>query len=140
MEELEVEPDDDKLRRSESNLLRRVTTTNSNRIAKITLNCGPNGRRRLVRPEKTIRIGRNRSIRVRLVTDDDDDDKCVNLDIFRCISNNVLVLSKLYGFGTCSVLNFTYKTLIADHELFINGYRMSLRTKGILQGRLFCNF
>ena len=38
LEELKVEPDDDKLRRCESNCLRRVTRTDSNRIAKITLN------------------------------------------------------------------------------------------------------
>ena len=54
LEELKVEPVDQKLRRYKSNWLRHVTRMDSSRMARIVLNCRPNGRRQLV-------------------TDDDDD-------------------------------------------------------------------
>jgi hypothetical protein len=44
LEELEVEPIDEKLRIYKSNWLRHVTRMNNNRVSKIMLNCGPNGR------------------------------------------------------------------------------------------------
>ena len=50
LEELKAEPADDKLRRYKSNLQQHVRRMNSSRMAKIMLNCGPNGRRRLGRP------------------------------------------------------------------------------------------
>jgi len=43
-ESLKVEPVDSKVRRCESNWLRRVTRMNSSRMANIVLNCRPNGR------------------------------------------------------------------------------------------------
>jgi hypothetical protein len=49
LEELKTELVDEKLRRYKSNLLRHVTRMNSSRMAKIMLNCRPNGRRRLGR-------------------------------------------------------------------------------------------
>jgi len=50
LEELIVEPVDEKLRRHKSNwLLGHVTRTNNNRMPKIMLKCRPNGRRRLGR-------------------------------------------------------------------------------------------
>jgi hypothetical protein len=45
LEELKVEPIDEKLRRYKSNWLRHVTRMNNNRVSKIMLNCKPNGRR-----------------------------------------------------------------------------------------------
>jgi len=53
-EEVEVVPDDEKLRRYKSSRLRQVTRMNNNRIPKIMLNYGPNGRRRLGRPWKKL--------------------------------------------------------------------------------------
>jgi hypothetical protein len=52
LEELKVEPDDERLRRNKSNWLRHITRTNSNRMPKILMNYRPNGRRRLGRPWK----------------------------------------------------------------------------------------
>ena len=52
MEELKVEPADDKLRRFKSSLLRHVARMNGSRVPKIILNCRPYGRRRLGRPLK----------------------------------------------------------------------------------------
>ena len=53
LEELKVEPFDEKLRRCKSNWLQHVTRTN-NRMPEIILNCIPNGRRRLGRPLKRL--------------------------------------------------------------------------------------
>jgi len=77
LENLKVEPFDEKLRRYKSNWLRHVIRMSSSRIAKIVLNCRPNGRRRLGRPLKRVAIGRerNKSIEASLVMDDDDDDE-----------------------------------------------------------------
>jgi len=50
LEALKAEKADDKLRGYKSNLLQHVTRMNSSRMAKIMLNCRPNGRRRLGRP------------------------------------------------------------------------------------------
>ena len=47
LEEMKVEPADEKLKRYKSNLLRHVTRMKSNRMPKIMLNYRPNGRRRL---------------------------------------------------------------------------------------------
>jgi hypothetical protein len=47
LEVLTVEPVDKKLRRYKSKWLLRVTKMNSSGMAKIMLNCRPNGRRRL---------------------------------------------------------------------------------------------
>jgi hypothetical protein len=64
LEELKVEPADEKLRRYKSNWLQHVTRMNNNRMPKIMLNYGSNGRSRLGRPfEEAIRRGRNRSIK-----------------------------------------------------------------------------
>jgi len=64
LEELKAEPVDQKLRRYKSNWLRHVTRMDSSRMARIVLNCRPNGRRRLGRPlKRQIRRGRNRSIK-----------------------------------------------------------------------------
>jgi len=52
LEELKVEPVDKKLRRYKSHWLRHVTRTDSSRMAKIMLNCRPNGRTRLERALK----------------------------------------------------------------------------------------
>jgi hypothetical protein len=52
LEELKVEPVDEKLRRYKSNWLRHVTGMNSSRMAKIVLICGADGRRRLGRSLK----------------------------------------------------------------------------------------
>jgi hypothetical protein len=49
LDELKVEPVDEKLRRYKSNWLRYVTRMNKNNVTKITLNYRPNGRRRLGR-------------------------------------------------------------------------------------------
>jgi len=54
LEELKAEPADDKLRRRKSNWLQHVTGMNSSRMAKIMLNCRPNGRRRLGRSLKRL--------------------------------------------------------------------------------------
>ena len=43
LENLEVEPDDEKLRRYKSNWLQHVTRMDSNRMAKIVLNCRAKG-------------------------------------------------------------------------------------------------
>jgi len=42
LEELKVEPFDEKLTRYESNWLRHVTGMNSSRMSKVMLKCGPN--------------------------------------------------------------------------------------------------
>jgi len=52
LEELNVEPADDKLRRYTSNWLRHVTRMNNNRMQTVMLIYRPNGRRRLGRPLK----------------------------------------------------------------------------------------
>ena len=52
LEELKVEPVDQKLTRYKSNWLRHVTRTISNRMPKIMLNYRTNGRRHLGRPLK----------------------------------------------------------------------------------------
>jgi len=49
LEELKVEPADEKLRRYKYNWLRHVTGMNSSKMANIVLNCRPNERRRLGR-------------------------------------------------------------------------------------------
>jgi hypothetical protein len=55
LEELEVEPVDEKLRKLKSNWLRHVTRMNNNRMPKIMLKYGrQNGRRRLGRPLKRL--------------------------------------------------------------------------------------
>ena len=54
LKELKVETGDQKLRRYKSHWLRHVTRMNSNRTAKIMLNCRPNGGRRLGRPLKRL--------------------------------------------------------------------------------------
>jgi hypothetical protein len=54
LDEMKVEPVDEKRRRCKSNWLRHVTRMNSNRMAKIMLTCGPNGSRRLGRPLKRL--------------------------------------------------------------------------------------
>jgi len=54
LEEVKVVPADEKLKRYKSNSLRHVIRRNNNRIPKIMLNYGPNGRRRLVRPWKRL--------------------------------------------------------------------------------------
>ena len=54
MEELKLEPADEKLRRQKSNWLRHVTRMDSSRMAKIVLNCRPNGRRQLGRALKRL--------------------------------------------------------------------------------------
>jgi hypothetical protein len=60
-----TEPVDEKLRGYKSSWLRHVTRKNSNWMAKVMLNYGPNGGRRLGRHfEETIRRGRNVSIKV----------------------------------------------------------------------------
>jgi hypothetical protein len=45
LQALRSEPVDEKLIRYKSNWLRNVTRINKNRVPKIMLNCGPNGRR-----------------------------------------------------------------------------------------------
>ena len=57
LEEMKVEPIGEKLRRKKLDWLRHVEGMNSNLMAKIMLNCRPNGRRRLGRPKETIRRG-----------------------------------------------------------------------------------
>jgi hypothetical protein len=53
-EDLKAEPFKEKLRRYKSNWLRHVNRMNSSsRVAKIVLNCRPNGRTRFGRPLKT---------------------------------------------------------------------------------------
>jgi len=52
LEELKVEPVDEKLRRQKSNSLQHVTGMNNKEMPKIMLNYRPNGRRRLGRPPK----------------------------------------------------------------------------------------
>jgi hypothetical protein len=54
LEELEVEPFDEKLGRFKSHWLRKVTVMNSSRMLKIMLNYRPNGRRRLGRHLKRL--------------------------------------------------------------------------------------
>jgi len=54
LEDLKVEPVDDKPRRYKSNGLQHVTRLNKNRMPKITLNFRPNGRRRHGRPVKRL--------------------------------------------------------------------------------------
>ena len=58
----------------EPHLLRHVTRMNNKKMPEIMLNFGPNGRRRLGRTLKRLWRGRNRSIKDKLVMDDDDDD------------------------------------------------------------------
>jgi hypothetical protein len=52
LEDLKMEPVDEKLRRYKSNLLRHVTRMDGNRMPKIMLNYRANGRRRLGRTLK----------------------------------------------------------------------------------------
>jgi len=52
LEELKVEPVDEKLRRQKSNSLHHVTGMNNKEMPKIRLNFRPNGRRRLGKPLK----------------------------------------------------------------------------------------
>ena len=47
LEELKVEPADEKIRRYKSSWLRRVTRMNNSRMPNIMLNYRPNGRRRI---------------------------------------------------------------------------------------------
>jgi hypothetical protein len=54
LEELNVEPIEEKLRRYKSNLLRFVTRMNNKPMPKIKLNCRANGRRRLGSPLKRL--------------------------------------------------------------------------------------
>jgi hypothetical protein len=54
LEELKPDPVEEKLRRYKLNCLRHVTRMNSSRMAKIVLNCRPNGRRGLERPLKRL--------------------------------------------------------------------------------------
>jgi hypothetical protein len=54
LEELEVEPVKENLRRYKSNWLRHVPRMNSNMMTKIMLNCRRNGRRQLGRPLKRL--------------------------------------------------------------------------------------
>jgi len=54
LEELKVEPIDEKLRIYKSNWLRHVTSMDSSRMTKIVLNCRSNGRKRLGRPLKRL--------------------------------------------------------------------------------------
>jgi len=54
LEDLKAYPVDQKLRSYKSDLLRHVTRMDSSRMAKIVLNCRPNGRRRLGRPSKRL--------------------------------------------------------------------------------------
>jgi hypothetical protein len=46
LEDLKVEPVNQKLRRYNSNLLRHITKIYNNRMPKLMLNCRPTGRRR----------------------------------------------------------------------------------------------
>jgi len=52
LEEMKVEPADEKLRRNKSNWLRHVTRMDSSRMAKIVLDCRPIGRKRFGRALK----------------------------------------------------------------------------------------
>jgi hypothetical protein len=54
LEQLKVEPGDQKLRRRKSNWLRHVTGINSNGMPKIMPNCRPKGTRQLGRPLKRL--------------------------------------------------------------------------------------
>jgi len=54
LEELKLEPVEEKLKRYNSNGLRYLTTMNSNSMAKILLNCRPIGRIRLERSLKRL--------------------------------------------------------------------------------------
>jgi hypothetical protein len=54
LEELKVEPVDERLKKYKSNWLRHVTRMNSSRMAEIMLSCRPDGRRRLERPLKRL--------------------------------------------------------------------------------------
>jgi len=60
LEELKVEPVDQKLRRYKSNWLRHVTRMDSSRMARIVLNCRPNGRRQLVTDDDDVTASHNR--------------------------------------------------------------------------------
>ena len=51
LEELNIEPGDEQVRRYKSNWLRHLRSMNSNKMTKIMLHCRPNGLRRL---EKTL--------------------------------------------------------------------------------------
>jgi hypothetical protein len=54
LEQLKVEPVDEKLRRYKSNWLQHVTRMNNNTMTKIMLNYRPNGRKLLGRPLKKL--------------------------------------------------------------------------------------
>jgi hypothetical protein len=54
LEELQVEPVEEKLRRYESNWPRHLTRMDTNKMPKLMLNFIPNGRRRLGKPLKRI--------------------------------------------------------------------------------------
>ena len=54
LEDLQVEPVDEKLRRYKSNWLRHATRINNNRMTSIMLKYRPNRRRRLGRPLKRL--------------------------------------------------------------------------------------
>ena len=54
VEDLKLEPFNEKVGRCKSNWLRNVTRMNNNRMPKIMLNCRIDGRRRLRRPFKRL--------------------------------------------------------------------------------------
>ena len=63
LEEMKVEPLDEKLRRNKSSWLRHATRMNKNRVRKITLNFRPNGKKTTWKTyEEYSRRGRNGSI------------------------------------------------------------------------------
>jgi hypothetical protein len=63
LEEMKVEPLDEKLRRNKSSWLRHATRMNKNRVTKITLNFRPNGKKTTWKTyEEYSRRGRNRYI------------------------------------------------------------------------------
>ena len=54
LEEMNLKPFDEKLRRYKSNWLRHVTRMDNNRMLKVMLNYRPNGRRRFGKPSKNL--------------------------------------------------------------------------------------
>ena len=74
MEELKLEPDDEKLRKYKSNWQRHVTSMNSNRLPKNNTEIKTEWTKTHWNTfEETIIRAENRSIKVYLVADDDDD-------------------------------------------------------------------